>query len=370
MAADKHPRYRQIAEHLRRQITSGAYRAGDHLPTEMEAAQLYGVSRVTSAAALNELARDGLVERTPRRGTIVRPIRGDDRPAGRPLIACIQPDTAYWLANQLLRGIESGARAADFNLLFHLAGNSREEEERAIRQALEAGARGIVLHLQDGETYNAEVLRLVLDGYPVVLVDRYLRGVPCASVQCDNVAAARSVVEELVNAGHRRICALAYPSKGTSAIEDRLEGYSQALATAGISLDRSLIYTEERLRDIPEPWEMPEDIVERFTGYLHGHPRITALFATNAGLALLAIRAADRLGLRIPDDLSLVGIDPVEAFPISIRAITCAIQPGEAIGRTAIDLIREGLGGKAPRRVLVPTHVEPAGSVSRPRPLD
>lgn len=370
MSADKHPRYRQIAEHLRRQIVSGTYRAGDRLPTEMEAARLYGVSRVTTAAALNELARDGLVERTPRRGTIVRSMSGADRPVGRPLIACIQPDTAYWLANQLLRGVESGAREAGFNLLFHLAGNSREEEERAIRQALDAGARGIVLHLQDGETYNAEVLRLVLDGYPVVLVDRYLRGVLCASVQCDNIAAARSVVEELVGAGHRHVCALAYPPKGTSAIEDRLEGYSQALAAGGFSLDRSLIYTEERLRDLPEPWRMPDEIVERFAGYLRGHPRVTAIFATNAGLALMAIRAADRLGLRIPDDLSLAGIDPVEAFPISVRAITCAIQPGEAIGRTAIDLICEGLDGKAPRRVLLPTRIERAGSVSTPRPLD
>ncbi|MGH2412027.1 MAG: GntR family transcriptional regulator, partial [Chloroflexota bacterium] len=367
---DKHPRYRQIAEHLRRQIAAGAYRAGDRLPTEMEAARLYGVSRVTTAAALNELARDGLVDRTPRRGTIVRPLSGGDSPPGRPLIACIQPDTAYWLANQLLRGIESGAREAGFNLLFHLAGTSREEEERAIRQALDAGARGIVLHLQDGETYNAEVLRLVLDGYPVVLVDRYLRGVPCASVQCDNIAAARSVVEELVNAGHRQVCALAYPSKGTSAIEDRLEGYSQALAAAGISLDRSLIYTEERLRDLPEPWEMPDEIVERFAAYLRVHPRVTALFATNAGVGLVAIRAADRLGLRVPDDLSIVGIDPVEAFPISIRAITCAIQPGEAIGRAAIDLIREGLEGKPARRVLLPTHIERADSVSAPKPMD
>jgi LacI family transcriptional regulator len=110
--------------------------------------------------------------------------------------------------------------------------------------------------------------------------------------------------------------------------------------------------------------------VERFAGYLRGHQRVTALFTTNAGLGLLAIRAADRLGLRVPDDLSLAGIDPVEAFPISIRAITCAIQPGEAIGRTAIDLIREGLEGKAARRVLLPTHIEPAGSVSRPKPLD
>src|SRR5260370_30006213 len=61
-------RYRQIADSLREAIQSGVYRSGGRLPTEMELARQHGVSRVTAAAALTELARAGLVTRTPRRG--------------------------------------------------------------------------------------------------------------------------------------------------------------------------------------------------------------------------------------------------------------------------------------------------------------
>src|SRR5690348_2320341 len=188
----------------------------------MELAAVHGVSRVTSAAALNALAREGVVQRTPRRGTVVTPPTAGAPLSGRPLIAWIQPaiDPAFSLG--LLQGTERAGREAGFNLSLHLTGSSRAEEERALRQALAAGAVGVVLFLQDGEIYNSEVLRLVLDGFPLVLVDRYLRGVECASVQSDNVGGARTAVAELIAAGHRHICAVVLPPRHTSTIEDRL----------------------------------------------------------------------------------------------------------------------------------------------------
>src|SRR5262249_46519226 len=99
-------RYRQIYAHLRRQILSGVYRVGDKLPTEMEVAALHGVSRVTSAAALTALAREGLVQRTPGRGTVVLPGLRHDRAKAPPLIAWIQPDLDPSFGLNLLRGVE------------------------------------------------------------------------------------------------------------------------------------------------------------------------------------------------------------------------------------------------------------------------
>src|SRR5579864_1181061 len=85
-------RYRQIADSLREAIQSGVYWPGGRLPTEMELARQPGVSRVTAAAALGELARAGLVTRTPRRGTVVRPGAEYARSTVRQLIAWIQPN--------------------------------------------------------------------------------------------------------------------------------------------------------------------------------------------------------------------------------------------------------------------------------------
>lgn len=363
----KTARYRQIKEQLRAQILAGVYRPGDRVPTEMELAALHGVSRVTSAAALNALAREGLVQRTPRRGTIVTLAATQGQGDARPLIAWIQPNLDPAFGLDLLRGIERATRQAGYNLLVHLTGNSSDEEERAIRHALAAGASGVALFLQDGETYNAEVLRLVLDGFPLVLVDRYLRGVECTTVQSDNVAGVRDLVGELVAAGHRHICAVMFPPQHTSTIEDRLEGYAQALAGANIPLHRSLLYVEDRLRDAPTAWQIPEDVIERFEAYLRRKPEITAVFATNAPLALLTLRAAERLRRRIPEDLSVVSVDAVETFPLSLPSFTCALQQREEMGEMAVELLQEQLAGEPPRRVVLPMRLRRAQSIAPPR---
>src|SRR5262245_30182808 len=191
-------RYRQIEEELRGQIHSGALRPGDRLPTEHELAAQYGVSRVTSRAALTGLAHEGLVQRVPRRGTIVAATAALSFGPARPLIGWIQSSIDPAFGAGLLRGGERAARQAGYNLLLHLTGASLAEEERAIRDALAAGVAALALILQDGEKYNDEVLRLVLNRFPLVLMDRFLRGVECAGVQSDNVAGARAIVGELL----------------------------------------------------------------------------------------------------------------------------------------------------------------------------
>src|SRR6185312_7592623 len=100
--------------------------------------------------------------------------------------------------------------------------------------------------------------------------------VECAGVQSDNVAGARAVVGELLAAGHRGICVLSFPPRHTSTIEDRLEGYAQELAVAGIPLHRSLHYVEDGLRELPLPGQIPETAIERFAAFLRRKSEVTA----------------------------------------------------------------------------------------------
>jgi len=360
-------RYRQIHQQLRNAILSGEYKPGDKLPTEKELAALHGVSRVTSAAALAELAREGLVQRLPRRGTTVAAPATHEAPGGSPIIGWIQPAIDPSFGLEVLRGIERAARAAGYHLLIYLTGNSRAEEEHAIRQAVAAGAAGLAIFLQDGETYNDEVLRLVLRRFPLVLVDRYLRGLPCACVQSDNVAGVREAVTALIEAGHRDICILTFPPRDTSTIEDRLDGYAQALAMAGLPLDHALIYSEPQLPDdVGSRGEIADDIVDRLAAYMRRAPHLTAIFATNVALTLLALRAAARLGRHVPTDLSIIGVDPLQNLPLPLSPITYVEQQSMEIGRVAITLLQEQLAGASPRRVTLPMRLTHAGTIAPP----
>ena len=112
---------------------------------------------------------------------------------------------------------------------------------------------------------------------------------------------------------------------------------------------------------------MPAMCVDRFAAYLRARPEITAIFASNAALALLALRACEQVGLRIPDDLSMTCIDAVQSYPLTLPTVTCALQPSVAIGRPAVELLREQLHGQPPRRVTLPMRIERAGSVTPPR---
>ena len=185
-------------------------------------------------------------------------------------------------------------------------------------------------------------------------------------MQSENVVGARAAVAELIAADHLHICAVALPPRHTSTIEDRLEGYTQALAAAHIPLDRSLVYVEERLRDAPNAWQPRDDVVDSFAAYLQGRPETTAVFATNSALALLALRAAERLQWRIPDDLSVISIDPLEAIPLALPTFTCMLQQEVELGMLGVRLLQEQLAGRPPRRVMLPMRLRRAGSVAPP----
>jgi DNA-binding LacI/PurR family transcriptional regulator len=362
-------RYRRIAEALQAAIMDGTYRPGARLPTEAELAAAHQVSHVTAAAALNELARAGLVTRTPRRGTVVLGGLSAHRSTRPKLVAWILDYVEPTFQLGLLHGLQRGAQEAGAALVLGASGSTPAEEAQAIQAAVATGAAGIILYLQDGEGYNADVLRLVLGGYPVVLIDRYLRGVHCAVVSSDNVGGARLVVHELLDAGHRQICVLSWPPRNTSTIEDRLRGYVQTLTDAGVPVDFSLHFTPS---GCPNPasvgWEPAPEVLDRFVAFLRTHPDVTAIFATNAALGLLALRAVERLRWRIPEDISLVCIDPLEAIPLSVPRVTAAVQDVEAMGLTAVRLLDELIAGKPPRTVLFPMRLERAGTVGPPAP--
>jgi GntR family transcriptional regulator of arabinose operon len=361
-------RFRQIADSLKQAIISGVYRPGDHLPTEMELAREHHVSRVTAAAALTELARAGLVTRAPRRGTIVQAGAQFGRTTSRPIVAWIVRRVESTFNLGILQGIQKQAREAGFGLVLCQSGESHEEEAAAIREAVADGAFGIMIFIQDGESYNADVLRLVLGSYPVVLVDRYLRGVRCAVVSSDNEGGSKALVQELLEAGHRHICVLTFPPGHTSVIEDRVRGYVRALTDAGVPVDYSLHYIISTSAEVEPIWVPGDDVIEPFVAFLEDRPDVTAIFATNAFLGLIAYRAIERLGLRIPENISLVCVDPLEAIPLELPAVTCGVQQGEAIGRTAVTLLQEVMSGKPPRIVLLPMLLRKNGSVGQPAP--
>ena len=210
---------------------------------------------------------------------------------------------------------------------------------------------------------DPSLIALIRDGFPVVLQGS-LPGLDVPTVDVDNVAGARGAVEHLIAAGHRRIACITNAPLVYTAAQARLAGYHEALAAAGIPADPDLV--EEAAFDAPSGHQAMARLLARTS--------FDAAFVASDVVALGAVGGLREAGLRIPDDVSLVGFDdiPLAAYfdpPLSTVHLP-AFELGQAAGRALIDRIE---GRPVPDRTLLPTElvircVDP--SAQRVRPHD
>lgn len=186
----------------------------------------------------------------------------------------------------------------------------------------------------------AEVAALERASFPTVLLDTAAEGLP--SVTIDDREGGRLATRHLVDLGHRRIGFVGEPGDnqfGFTAIVHREEGYRQALLDAGIEPDPALVRRGSHIRAAAR--QMAIDL-------LQSAHRPTAIVASSDVQAAGVLEAAAQLGLRVPDDLSVIGYDDIEVA--ALVGLTTVRQPLERSGARAADLVIEALGatGAAP----------------------
>jgi LacI family transcriptional regulator len=229
-----------------------------------------------------------------------------------------------------------------------LLANSDEDVDRE-RVAIEAlRARQVdSLVVVPSSAAASPQLRAAAADAPLVLLDRTIRGLGVDSVTVDNRGGARRAVEHLLGHGHRRIALVSdEPNISTSA--ERLAGYREALAAAGIAADDHLISLGG---------STPEEGYRASRRVLEASKRPTALFTANNFMTLGAMRALHDLGLRMPRDVSLVGFDDLEWTTLVDPPLTVVSQPATELGEAAARLVLarlQGVDGR-PRRIRLET---------------
>lgn len=348
--------YERLRAHLLDEIRSGRLLPGDRVPSELALADQFNVSRITSKKALETLEQDGLIVRFRGKGSFVADGRGGivmpaathnglaahqltgRNPLTVPAIGFVLPNMSDVFGNRMLCAVEERCSDLGYSLVLKRTVGRRELEEGAITRFAELGVRGLIVFPIHGEFYNDALLRIVLDGFPVVLVDRYLKGIAVNSVGIDNYAACKELTNVLIARGHRQIGFFSLPPERTSSIEDRRHGFNAALREAGLAYDRtsqltSLVCTL--------PGEILEEQIEsdrqRVSAYLDGHPEMTAFVACEYPLAiileqvLVARGRADLVG-------NITCFDALDA-PMEPVRFTHVQQNERQIGQTAVDLL-------------------------------
>ncbi|GAB3887387.1 LacI family DNA-binding transcriptional regulator [Terrabacter terrigena] len=270
-------------------------------------------------------------------------------------VGALLQDVSNSFSASLLRSLEDVARAQQTAVL---AASLDEEEGREI-----ALVRGLVARRVDGlvlmpatsrHEYLAAELRA---GLPTVFVDRRPHGVDADSVTVDNVLGSRHAVEHLIAHGHRRIAVLLDLATIQTA-EDRLRGYRQAMAAAGIPVDERVEVSDLRTS------EAAEHAVHAF---YRGGLVPTAIFAGRNDLAIGAVRALRSLGLS--HDVAVIGFDDFPLADLLEPALTVVRQNVGQIGAEVGRLLFSRIAGDTspPRHVVIePTLVVRGSGEIRP----
>jgi LacI family transcriptional regulator len=248
-------------------------------------------------------------------------------------VGMLIPDIINPLFPEIIKGIESSASAKDLSVILCNTDDDPEKELKMIRFLLGRMVDGFLLasvHMRD-ETI-AEVEK---SGIPYVLVNRGNRKGSGAYVVADNAAGARLAVQHLIDLGHKRIAHIAGFLYTDTGIE-RLEGYRKVLNGANIPFN---------------PEYMVETGYKEAEGYkamskmLRLPDRPTAVFAANDLLAMGAMLAINEKGLRVPEDISVVGFDDIWVAERITPALTTVKVSLYEMGRLAMDILFNKMKG-------------------------
>jgi len=343
------PLYEQIYNYLFHKIKSGELSSGSRVPSEKELAEQFGVSRITSKKALEMLSANRLIERVQGKGSFVAeqlPELDESGSASAPhhqnwkMVGLILPDFADSYGLQLIHGVEEKCSELGGRMLMKITYDKQEEEDAAIRSFLQIGVDGFIIFPVHGEHYSPEYLRLVLDKYPLVFVDRYLKGLAACSVYTDNRAAAFDITKYLIDRGHSQIGFISLPAENTSTIEDRMQGYTEALIRNGQRLNPQHLMTN-LYSSVPRSFEERNVQVDfaNVKTFVELNPELTAFVVAEYNLALILREVLISMGKNIPGECSIVCFDS-PPNPFNKYFFTHVRQDEFAMGRQAVEYLQ------------------------------
>ncbi|WP_238916782.1 GntR family transcriptional regulator [Clostridium sp. YIM B02555] len=348
---DNQPLYQKLYNSLYDKIVSGEYSEGEKLPTEKELAAQFNVSNITSKKALEMLADNGLITRVPGKGSFVMKYTEDKEnihkgEAHSPIIGVVLSDFSESYGTNLLSGIEQEATKNNCFIVPRRSYGNQDLENDAIDSLVDMGVDGIIVMPVHGEHYNPKILKLIIEGYPLVLMDCDLKGIPAAFVGTENVEAAKMAADYLLEQGHRKISFMSTNPKDTTTIEERIQGFIISHAEHGVKVDETLWETNlmSTLPGMDSDNNIEADC-DKIKNLILDNPDITCVFVTEYNLALLVMRVLKSLNKKVPEDISILCFDgPYNSM--GDYFFTHIRQKEKEIGSTAIQFVLKLLKGE------------------------
>ena len=336
------PKYLQVADSLRREIVEGSFRDGDTLCTEEILRMRFQVSRQTIRQAIALLEDDGLVERRRGSGTYVR--HGPRRRQGLPRICVLTGYITDYISPEIISGIERVISERGAVMTLSATRNDPAVERALLERMMEGQIDGLIAEgCRTGEkTPNADCYRRFAErNIPVVFLNGYYRELPSIPrVAMDDFGGGRQAAQELLRRGYRRPAAMfkADDLQG----QERERGFRQMLQEQGIPLaEENVLHfgTEDRMN------LFAEDRVIRFLDRLAAGGA-DSLVCYNDVFAFFAMEGLRERGVRIPEEIGVIGFDNAMFSQVSQPPLTTLSHPKERFGALAAEKLIQMMDGR------------------------
>jgi len=345
------PLYCQIVEDIRMQIVDGRLKEGDQLGSHQQLALSYGVSLITIKKALADLITAGVLFSRVGKGTFIAPLPTAAAPVHQKLIGLVLRDLKDPYFSLILHGVEAHTSEKGYSLLLANSSDLLEKEESQIQHLRSLGADGLII-ASSSHIYTATptIRKLHAQNFPYVMVS-YIEDEDISYVGSDNELGGFMATEHLLKLGYASIGFIAGES-GNLLSDLRKKGYHRALAQYG------QVYREEFTYRLQSKWNDFQEGYEIGRTLLDSPVRPRAIFAYKDLVALGLKQALLDQGLKVPDDLAIVGFDDIERAQYAPVPLTTIHQATDQIGALAVEALLariEGVEHVPTRQILKPS---------------
>jgi DNA-binding LacI/PurR family transcriptional regulator len=245
------------------------------------------------------------------------------------LIGLLLPTTQSPVFNNSVFAIQEIAQARGYSVLLGNTKYDPEIEDKLLLQFQERQLAGVIL-TGFSIGHESAILQLIDQGIPCVVILEKLDDAHISYVGFDNFRAAYTMMEYLLKLGHRRIGLIIGPFSKVGRVEKRLKAYHKAIDDWGLTIDPDLIIERE---------PTPEQGMEAMDSLLRLKHPPTAVFAASDNLAIGAMAAVHKQGLRIPENISIAGFDNIGGAAYCNPPLTTLHITSNDIGRLAIEAL-------------------------------
>lgn len=334
------PKYLLVEKHIKKAIKDKTI--ADKLPGERTLASELGFSYMTIRKAIDNLVNEGILYKVPTKGTFVQYKKNRRKTM----------TIGYFLDNSIIAGLSSPYYSLIFDAIEKVA--SRHGYSLTYFSELDPDNPNKILSKLDGVIASCfprieNTVQALKNDLPVVVIDNSSADKTIPAVIIDNFNAVVESFDHLYSLGHRRIGFMT-GLDDSDVGKDRCAGYQHGLSKHGIDMDESLVFHGNYSF---------ESGLEGANYFLSLSNLPTAIMCANDSMALGAIKKFSHHGIKVPEDISIIGFDDIEVASQIVPALTTVAAPIKDISKIAVNLLRRLIEGESieNRHIALPARI-------------